>query len=147
MLFYFSGGLITICATIACMSESFQTKFLWTYGLLCLYCLYKVRISHYFVTFLGYLNFHGVYLCLIFEMSILEFITNSKKKINFETNSIFRRVRTWFLQATQAVKIKFELNKKSSLFRNRYFFEFEIEKKSSDTRYYKNQVEIDRGKG
>ena len=43
MLFYFSGGLITICATIACMSESFQTKFLWTYGLLCLYCLYKVR--------------------------------------------------------------------------------------------------------
>lgn len=36
-----TGGLITICATIACMSESFQTKFLWTYGLLCLYCLYK----------------------------------------------------------------------------------------------------------
>ena len=25
------------------------------------------------------------------------------------------------------------------------FFEFEIEKKSSDTRYFKNQVEIDRG--
>ena len=50
LLFYFSGGLITICATIACMSESFQTKFLWTYGLLCLYCLYKVRISHYILS-------------------------------------------------------------------------------------------------
>ena len=49
------------------------------------------------------------------------------------------------MQATQAVKIKFELDKKSSLFRNRFFFEFEIEKKSSDTRYFKNQVEIDRG--
>ena len=35
----------------------------------------------------------GVYLCLIFEMSIWEFITNSKK-IDFETNSIFCRVRT-----------------------------------------------------
>ena len=35
--------------------------------------------------------------------------------------------------------------KKSSLFRNRFFFEFEIEKKSSDTPYFKNQVEIDRG--
>ena len=49
------------------------------------------------------------------------------------------------MQATQAVKIKFELDKKSSLFRNPIFFEFEIEKKSSDTRYFKNQVEIDRG--
>ena len=38
----------------------------------------------------------GVYLCLIFEMSIWEFITNSKK-IDFKTNSIFCRVRTWFL--------------------------------------------------
>ena len=27
-----------------------------------------------------------------------------------------------------------------------FFFEFEIEKKSSDTRYFKNQVEIDRGR-
>ena len=49
------------------------------------------------------------------------------------------------LTTTQAVKIKFELDKKSSLFQNRFFFEFEIEKKSSDTQYFKNQVEIDRG--
>ena len=68
------------------------------------------------------------------------------KKIDFETNSIFCRVRTWFLQATQAVKIKFELDKKLSLFQNQFLFEFEIEKKSGDTQYFKNQVEIDRGK-
>ena len=36
-------------------------------------------------------------------------------------------------------------DKKLSLFRNRFFFEFELEKKSSDTWYFKNQVEIDRG--
>ena len=39
-----------------------------------------------------------------------------------------------------------ELDKKSSLFWNRFFLEFEIERKSSDTWYFKNQVEIDRGR-
>ena len=34
--------------------------------------------------------------------------------------------RNWFLQATQAVKIKFELEKKSSWFWTRFFSEFEI---------------------
>ena len=55
-------------------------------------------------------------------------LLQTRKKIVFEANSIFCRVRTWFLQAIQAVKIKFEVDKKSSLFRNRFFFEFEIEK-------------------
>jgi len=36
-----TGGLVTICATIHCLSQNVQTKLLWTYGLLCLYCLYK----------------------------------------------------------------------------------------------------------
>ena len=40
-------------------------------------------------------------------------------------------------------KIKFELDKKLSLFQNRFFFEFEIKKKSSDTQYFKNQAQID----
>ena len=55
----------------------------------------------------------GVYLYLIFEMSIWKFITNSKKN--------------WFLWATQAVKIKFEIEKKSSLICNRFFLEFVID--------------------
>lgn len=38
-----AGGLVTICATIHCLSSEAQTKFFWTYGLLCLYCLYKVH--------------------------------------------------------------------------------------------------------
>ena len=36
------GGLVTICATIFCWSHDAQVKFFWTYGLLCMYCLYKV---------------------------------------------------------------------------------------------------------
>ena len=39
----------------------------------------------------------GVYLCLIFEMSICEFITNSKKKSISNQTWFFFRVRTWFL--------------------------------------------------
>jgi len=37
-----AGGLVTICATIHCFSQETKSKLLWTYGLLCLYCLYKV---------------------------------------------------------------------------------------------------------
>ena len=40
--FFFTGGLVTICATIHCFSQETKSKLLWTYGLLCLYCLYKV---------------------------------------------------------------------------------------------------------
>ena len=34
-------------------------------------------------------NYHGVYLCLIFEMSIWEFITNSKKKSIWKQTRFF----------------------------------------------------------
>lgn len=36
-----AGGLITICATIHCLSLDAQTKILSLYALLCMYCLYK----------------------------------------------------------------------------------------------------------
>lgn len=35
------GGLVTICATIHCLSTATQTGILVFYGVLCLYCLYK----------------------------------------------------------------------------------------------------------
>ena len=57
-----------------------------------------------------------------------------KKSISNHTWFYFQ-VRNWFLQATQAVKIKFELDKKSSLFRNRFFFRV--------SNWKKNQVTLD----
>ena len=64
--------------------------------------------------------YRDVYLCLIFEMSIWEFIT----KIGVHCKNQFRNQMDFLIFST---------------------WYFEIEKKSSDTRYFKNQVEIDRG--
>ena len=54
----------------------------------------------------------------------LEFFSISKYQVWNIKKSIW--FRNWFLQATQAVKIKFELEKKSSWFWTRFFSEFEI---------------------
>ena len=54
----------------------------------------------------------------------LEFFSISKYQVWKIKKSIW--FRNWFLQATQAVKIKFELEKKSSWFWTRFFSEFEI---------------------
>ena len=43
---FFPGGLVAIFATIHCLSDTVKTKFMWTYALLCLYSLYKVRFHY-----------------------------------------------------------------------------------------------------
>ena len=82
---------------------------------------------------------------VINPLSICTWFFKTSIPRNWFLNLFFCRFQTWFLQATQAVKIKFELDKKSSLFRNQFFSSLKLRKKSSDTRYFKNQVEIDRG--
>ena len=67
-----------------------------------------------------------LFICAWFLKCQFGSLLQTRKKIAFEANSIFCWVRTWFLQATQAVKIKFELEKKSSWFWTRFFSEFEI---------------------
>ena len=66
---------------------------------------------------------YTVSICVLILKYQFENISKNKKKKNFEANLIFCRVC-------------FEID---------FFSEFEIEKKSSDTRYFENQVEIDRG--
>ena len=90
---------------------------------------------------LSYSVICGVYLCLIFKMLIWEFITNSKKnwfriKLDFFSSS------NLIFTACVACKNQFRNQIDFLIFQTWYF---EIEKKSSDTRYFKNQVEIDRG--
>ena len=62
--------------------------------------------------------YHPIHLYLIFERKI-EFETFFQK--SSWTNLIFSLFQTRFLQATQAVKIKLELDKISSLFSNHFF--------------------------
>ena len=70
-----------------------------------------------------------IYLHLIFEIS---------SSWNWFLNLIFCLFQTGFLQATQAVKIKFEKDKIK--------FKNQVRQSISRTRYFKNQVQIDRGK-
>ena len=69
-------------------------------------------------------DFPHIYLHLIFEISSTR---------NWFLNLIFCLFRTGFLQTIQAVKILFEIDKKSK------------QKLSSWTRDFKNQAQIDRG--
>ena len=68
----------------------------------------------------------------------LDFLSISKYQVWKIKKSIW--FRNWFLQATQAVKIKFELEKKSSLFRNRFFSQVCNKVPNWD---FKNQAQID----
>ena len=64
-------------------------------------------------------------LCTWFSNFGFRSLFQTRKKNRFR-NSIFFRVRTWFLQATQAVEIKFKLEKKSSWFWTQFFSKLEI---------------------
>ena len=83
------------------------------------------RVLYICVTFWLLAHTPPVYLHLIFEIS-----SDTWFFFNFEMSSLKIKksiwFRNWFLQATQAVKIKFELEKKSSLIRNQFFFKFVI---------------------
>ena len=69
----------------------------------------------------------AVSICAWFLKCQFGSLLQTRKKIDYETNSIFCWVRTWFLQATQAVKIKFELEKKNQVWIEiDFFFEFVI---------------------
>ena len=89
-------------------------------------------------------SLHGVYLCLIFEISIWEFITNSKKN-RFRNKLDFLSSSNLIFAGYTGIKNQVRTRQKIEFVSKSFFFEFEIEKKSSDTRYFKNQVEIDRG--
>ena len=76
----------------------------------------------------------GVYLCLIFEMSIWEFITNSKK-IDLESNLIFFSSSNLIFTACVAGKNQVR-NRQGIKFKNQF----------RETGIFKNQVQIDKGK-
>ena len=88
-----------------------------------------------------------VYLHLIFEISsVTRFFFNFKisrlknQKINLISKLVFAGYRGSKNQVRTRQKIKFELDKKSSLFWNQFFFEFVI---ISQIDFSKNQAQID----